>query len=228
MAKKQKPTAGPEPEEFDGGLNFSKKLIFRIFYISIIVAALGIGSFLFYQEFKKPKISGNGFNFSRSEGPETKDYSNDYWGFKFQYPGSWWPVIGSFEDGDYFFSSQNISFVQDLEEQEALLEVTTFHNLKNLSFEDWLKDREENYFLRGKTLKKTALTIAGYPAMEYQMLLNRPEPNRAFYDIVVISEDTLKKYIFTLETANQTVHDRFYPVFQAMLAKVKFYPGFGS
>ena len=228
MEKKEKITPLPKPEEFDDGLNFSRKLILKILLISIVVGALGLAGYLLYGEFKKPKVNGDDSMFDRPLPPDTKDYSNDYWGFRFQYPGTWSPVIGSFEDGEYYFANSPINFIKELELGQVLVEVRTFSNWKGLEFKDWLKDQQTNYLPQGQIEKQTMLEFKQYDAISYKIQLTRPEHNTSYWDVLAVSKNKNVKYLFILETADRDSHDRYEPYFEKIKNTIEFYTGFGQ
>src|SRR4029078_8006389 len=112
------------PDIGDIGIHWSKTKIVLTFFTCLLLSTAGIFGFLLYQEYgRKPLLNQ----------PETavknsvyfKNYSNDYWGFKFQYPATWSQVIGSYQEGDYYFASQPINFISELESGQMLLEVQT-------------------------------------------------------------------------------------------------------
>ena len=220
------PTSGGYPPP-PVGPRWSKKLILWLLFSSLFVAAAALAGFLYYQELHRPAVDDSpvsGKHLQRQQ----KLYTNDYWGFSFSYPSFWYPVTGSFEEGDYFFSSEPINFTQELSSDQALLEIVTFSNYRNLSFTDWLSDREKNYFPLGTILDKQALQINGYPAMRYAIKLQKPQNLIGYWDMVIISKQDKKMYEFILEAATQDVAVKFQNVFGTMVDSVKFYNGFGT
>jgi hypothetical protein len=216
-----------EPAEFNGGLNFSRKLILKALYISVIVASLGIGGFLFYQEFSKSNINDDPAP-TLAQGPNTKTYSNDYWGFTFQYPSKWSAVVSSFEDGDYVFASEPIDFVVEHSPDQALLEVKTYNNLKNLSFDDWLSDQRQNYIPPAATVKQQKFNVGGQPATRLWLSFPKPQKDIGFWDFVVTAKNNQKIYEFILKTAGSQTHAKFTNAFESIIQSVKFYNGFGT
>jgi hypothetical protein len=206
----------------------SKKTLITFFCVSLILTTGGVFGFLYYKESKKEEIKEVSFLPPRVISPAYNLYTNDYWGFKFRYPGDWYPVIGSYEEGKYYFSSENIKFISEQSDNEALVEVQTYNNLKNTTFSEWLKEHEEHFFPRGEILETKTRTINGYKAKEYLLRPARPLHNAHLLHIVAISRNEKKQYIFFLETKDQETHDRFTPLFEQILESVAFYDGFGS
>lgn len=225
---KTTPNNLPKPEEFDAGLNFSRKLVVKIIYISVLTACLGITGFLLYKEATKIKIQGEEVGPIKIPLPDTKYYANDYWGFKFSYPGKWWPVIGSFEDGEYFFSSENINFISELSPTEVLLEVKTFQQNKNPNFEEWIKNRETNYFMPKSIIKKTSIFLKDYPAVRYSIQNTNKNSPAGVSELVVISNKINRIYFFNLKAENSDSLKTFLPNLENILQSLEFYKGFGT
>lgn len=227
MKKIKKPKGKAQAAEFDGSLNFSRKMIFRVLYISALAACLGIGGFLFYQEFNKAKINDDPAQAS-APGPDKKTYSNDYWGFSFQYPSKWSPLISAFEDGDYFFASEPIDFLVEHSPDQALMEVKTYNNLKNLPFGEWLNDQRQNYIPPATVVKQQTLTVGGLPATRLWLSFPKPQKDIGFWDFVVVAKDNKKIYEFILKTSDNKNSESFKAAFEDILNSIKFYKGFGS
>jgi hypothetical protein len=215
-------------EDFNDGLNFSRKLIFRVFYISTVIAVLGICVFLLYKEYNKSQINGFDIELHKTITPDSKDYANDYWGFKFKYPGTWWPVVAAFIDGDYYFVTDQVNFLAELDDSQAILEVKTYNNWKSLSFEDWLKDQQTNYFPQGKISDQTNLRINDKPAIRYTIALNKPINKTQYWDVLVLSKNNNIKYFFILETSSKGKHDQYLPEFEKIIKSIAYYTGFGQ
>lgn len=228
MAKKPTLPGPVQPPEFDDGLNFSKKQIIKTFYISLLVAVVGISAFLIYQEYKKPKALGDDSMFARPTDPDSRDYANDYWGFRFSYPGSWLPVVGSFEDGEYYFASEPINFISELESGQAMVEIKTYIDWKHLSFSDWLKDMQANYLPQGLISGQSLTQIKNLPAISYSIALKKPLNNTAYWQVLAISKTDNVKYLFILETANQADAKNYAAGYKKILDSVEFYKGFGA
>lgn len=214
------------PPELTQGWSKKKSIFF--FIACLLIAILGVFGFLFYKEYKKTEVAGLNLP-ARLTSPPVKIYTNDYWGIKFSYPGDWWPVIGSFEEGNYYFSSENINFLQEQSNNEAIIKLETYHNIQFPDFKQWLADREENYFPRDKILDEHEITINGHAGKEYVYNPNKPQWDNALYiDKVVLPRDNRNIYIFFLITKNQAVHDNFKPLYDKILNSAEFYNGFGS
>jgi hypothetical protein len=210
----------------DIGIRWSKTKIAITFFVCLTIAVLGVFGFLLYQEYGKqplkqqPQATGKNL-------PDQKNYTNDYWGFGFVYPASWSQVIGSYQEGDYYFASEPINFISELEPGQALLEVQTYNNYKNLAFDDWLKDREENYFPRG-ILEKKSGQFKNYLFAEYSLKPARPGPNPGLWDIKAVSKDGRKIYLFIFQTDSRQIEQKFQNVFNNLMDSLSIYKGFGN
>ena len=210
----------------DIGIRWSHKKIITTFFICLFVSSAGVFGFLFYQEYSKQAIAGP-FSTPEKNSAQTKTYTNDYWGFRFTYPATWWQVIGSYQEGDYFFASEPINFISELEPGEAVLEVQTYDNYKNMAFADWLKDREQNYFPLG-TLQRLQTTLQGHLYAEYLLKPSRPGSNPPFWDIRVISIDNKKIYILFLETDGPDTNKKFQETYNSITNQFDIYKGYGN
>jgi len=207
---------------------WSKKQLLAVFTVCLLVAALAIFGFLLYKEYNKGEVAGLSLP-PRLISLPVKLYNNDYWGVKFSYPGDWSPVIGSFDEGNYYFSSQNINFLEEQADNEAIVKLETYHNISFSTFRQWLAGREQNYFPRAKIVDEHDITINGYDGKEYVYIPDRPEwPQAAYIDRVVLARDQKNIAIFYLITKNSQSHDNFQPIFSQILNSVQFYNGFGS
>jgi hypothetical protein len=224
MEKNNLPDHGEIP---DIGIRWSKKRVVFTFLLIVIIAGLGVLGVFMHQERQQKETEGLKLP-PRLLSKNQKIYTNDYWGFSFTYPGDWWPIIGSVEEGDYFFSSENINFISELSEGQALLEVMPFHNLKKLTFTDWLTDREQNYFPAGTVISSNAIPFTDREAKEYVIELKKPTPAIGAWDMVIISQDTTRKYIFILKAKDLETLKRYNGLYRQLLESIKFYNGFGS
>ena len=209
----------------DIGIRWSKAKILTTFFICLLISVFGIVGFLLYQEYSRQAVSDQPQT-PAAVLPDYKNYSNDYWGFKFQYPAGWSQVIGSYQEGDYYFASQPINFISELEPGQALLEVLTYNNFKNLSFDDWLKDRQQNYFPQG-SLEKVPAGFKNYLSAEYILKPLRPGENPPYWDIRVISQDGKKIYLLILQTDNGQTNQKFQNTFDNIINNLVIYQGFG-
>jgi hypothetical protein len=223
----QPPKQSPIPDIPDVGVRWSKKKLAATFAVILLLSAAGVSFFLLRQEYGKNAVSGVLLP-PRLISKSDKAYTNDYWGFRFNYPGDWWQATGSFDEGDYYFSSENINFAGELSAGEALLEVQPYHNLKQLGWADWLADREQNYFPNGTVIKSEDLTVNGAPAKRYLIQLKKNQNNVGVWDMVIVSKDTLRKCIFILKTSDTAADERYQAAYQAILDSLTFYQGFGT
>ncbi len=228
MTKKKtlKNPASFEDHPFVVGLNWSKKLIIKTFIICLILAFSSIFGYLLYNELKKPQVDEYKLP-EKKQISGYKNYSNDYWGFKFQYPNSWWPVTGSFEDGEYFFASEPISFAKELGQGQAMLEIKTYNNYKGLSFADWLADIQNNYLAQGVIEQQNLSEFKSQPAIAYNITLKQSTSNTTFWKIVAISKTQNVKYLFILESDSRETSQKFENDFKNILDSLEFFKGFG-
>lgn len=217
-------TKQPIPEI---GVSWTPGLLLGCAIISLALTAVVIGGYFFYRESRRSSASLFSLPVPKIQN-QARLYTNDYWGFRFTYPSSWWPVTGSFTEGDYYFSSQPINFASELSNNQALLEVKSYNNLQNLNFQDWLSNQEQNYFPYGVVLNKQPMRVGQYQAERYLIQLKKPQNSTGFWDMVIISKDDKKMYYFTLQTSTKTVHDQFVDVFNNILQQINFYQGFGT
>lgn len=218
------PDTPPLPEV---GIRWSKKMILTLLIVSILIAFCGVFGYLYYKE--RHKLSTGDFGLPiRQIQSQTKLYTNDYWGFKFSYPAFWYPLISSYQDGDYYFASEPINFVKEHSNDQALMEIKTYNNLKNLSFDDWINDQLQNYIPAAAVLKRQTLTVGGQPAVRLLLQFQKPQNTIEAWDMIVVEKNNYKIYEFVLQTANLATHDSFQGVFEGMAESVQFYQGFGS
>lgn len=211
----------------DIGIKWSRRLAIKIFIFSLLTAVLVIFGFLLYQEYLKPGV-GEVALFNKQLTPGARAYTNDYWGFSFNYLGYWSQVIGSYEDGEYYFSSEPINFIQEQDADQALMEVRTFNSLKPTTFDQWFADEVENYFPRANISKQADFPVENGPAHRYYFSLNKPTATVGFWDMIVVSKADQKFYMFILETKDKKTHDDFQTDFETMVQSVHLYNGFGN
>lgn len=222
------PDAGQDSDIPDISVKLSRKSLIKIFLVCFAIAALVISGFLYYMEMRRAEIGSENITTAKQQKASEKNYKNDYWGFTFNYPGYWWPVIGSFEEGDYFFSSEAINFISEQEPDQALLEVKTYNNLKSPTFEDWLIEQETNYFPRWKLISKNIDSFKIWQKARYFVILNKPINNNSYMDMVIISKNGKKMYEFMLLTRDEKIHDLFKGTFDGIIDTVDFYEGYGA
>ncbi len=211
----------------DIGVRLSKRLIITLSIICLIIAAAATLGFLYYYEMHRAAVGGTDLPDKKAARDEQL-YHNDFWGFRFKYPGSWWSVIGSFEEGDYFFASERINFIKELEDDQAIIEVKTYNNLQRVSFDAWLKDQEENYFPRGNLQNDGDRTINGFQARQYRLTASRPINNMPYWTMIIVSNQDKRFYQFILETKTAKAQEDFMDVFKATVDTLEFYQGFGG
>ena len=200
--------------------HWSKKQFAIVSIICLLVAILGIFGFLLYKEYKKGDVAGVSLP-PRLISDPIKLYNNDYWGVRFSYPGDWWPVIGSFDEGNYYFFSENINFLQEQSPNEAIIKLETYHNISFPTFRQWLDDREKNYFPQSKIVSQQDISINGHDGKEYVYIPSRPEwPQATYIDRVVLARDQRNIIILYLITSDVGSHDRFNPLYLQILNSV--------
>ena len=195
--------------------------------VSLLIAFLAIFGFLYYKEFQKKSVA----DFSLPGKPLPPDehlYTNDYWGFQLHYPGSWYPVIGSYEEGNYYFSSEKINFLKEMDPDQAVIHAIPLHNLKNTDFSTWLTEQESDYFPYGKVKKIDSFPLAGFRTARYSMQPQKVPANMAYWDMIIVARDNKRIYEFVLKTSDAATHDRYVEVFESVVKTVRFYDGFGS
>ncbi len=205
----------------------SPKSFIWLLVISICIGLFGITGYLLFQEYQAPSANDAFTVPTHPAPPDYKAYSNDFWGIRFEYPGSWTPVIGSFDDGLYYFASQPINFISELDAGQALVVLKTYNNWKKEPFSDWLADQEQNYFPAGD-VQKTAANFQGLPAEHYYIQLKVAQNNTQYWDMWVISRTTASIYELILETDNQKTHQEYEQPFNNILDSVQFYGGYGT
>lgn len=228
MNQKLPPESRSENQEQEiPGIKFSKKLSVRLFLYSFILAFGLIFGYLFYREYIKTGMQEPAFQATKLQSQD-RLYTNNYWGFKFRYPSFWYPVVGSYEEGDYFFASEPINFISELENDQALMEVKTFRNLKGLSFDDWVDWQEENYFPLHSSGGKNQLTVGNLPARRILMVLKKPEHGTSYWDVVIVGGGNQRVYQFVLETRDQETLKKFQAIFETMVNSLEVGGEFGT
>jgi len=213
----------------DVGINWSRRLVVRFGVISLCLAVIAIFGYLAYQEYIKPALSGAPGLPRKTLQSQSKLYTNDYWGFKFQYPSFWYPLVGAFEDGNYFFASEPINFISEHSANQAILQIKTYNNIKNLSLNDWLVDQKQNYFPFGaQVLNEQPYSLGQLAGRRYDITLKKPDSlGISHWDMIVLAQNN-RFYEFILETSNSANHDAFKDVFEFMVGGSSFYKPFGT
>lgn len=209
----------------NAGLTWSPKKILATSFICLLITIAAVFGYLYHAERNKAHTAEIPLPFKPSA-PDLKNYNNDYWGFKFSYPGSWQALIGSFEEGSYYFSSDKINFTSEMEEGQALLEVNPYIDIKNLGYDPWLEERRQHYFPRGRILALEDFTINGFLATRQFIQLDKPVEGRAFWDLIIVFNNRGRFYQFTLQTKTMEDHSHFTDVFRAILDTLEFYEGY--
>jgi hypothetical protein len=221
------PPNDSEPEQVpEIGLKWSKKSLLITLAVTMLLAVLCVFGYLIYQEYRQAGIADPS---STQQAPDIYDklYSNDSWGFKFSYPQSWWPVIGTFDEGDYFFASEQINFTDQLDQGQAQLEVKCYKDWKNMPNQAWLTFMQTNYLPYGKILQNRMYSLNGYAVQRQLIQLNTPQnPNTGYWDMAVVSPGNSTHYLFIFQTDGPATHDKFDADFESILNSLKFYKGF--
>ncbi len=166
-----------------------KRQLLKILSFSLAAAALATLSFFIYQEYIRPEASGPAAEPAAQDSQAEKTYNNDYYGFKLAYPGNWRPIIGSFKDGEYYFSPDKINFAGELEPGQLLLLIKTYQNWKGIPFADWVRELESDYFPAGQILSKDAAMLLGRTAFEYRIRPMRAPDAQKYWHMWLIPKD---------------------------------------
>jgi hypothetical protein len=223
MAKKIIETKKIDPG-FDPHLLFtwSRKRIVITVAVCVLLSVAGVAGFLLAQEYRKP-ANADQVIANKPAPPDWTDYANDYWGFQFKYPGSWSAARGSFADGEYYFSSQPINFISELNAGEALVIVKAYNNWQHLSFEAWLQQQQDTYFPRGDITLKPA-SVDKLPAKKITLKFRWPKDNVGYWEGYVVSRSDATKYLFLLATDSPQTADRFRNQFTQMINSLSLLP----
>lgn len=203
-------------------LHWSKQRILLTIMLCVLLSLVLVFGFLLMQQYRQPSIdeTKDGHNLKKSG--SSQQYKNQNWGIGFNYPNDWYKAIGSFQDGEYYFSSEPINFVNEIGPDEGILALKTYNNWNSLSYNDWLKDQQSRFWPKGQLTKAQNVTVAGVQAQRFQLQLSQPANNTTLWDIVVISRTSATKYVFIMESGNIKAQQKFLPVLEAALSSVEF------
>lgn len=203
-----------------------KWLFVPLLFMNLLMVLAAVFGYAIWKDHNKPAVEGFSFK-TKTSPPDYKDYNNQYWGIALRYPGTWARPLGSYDNDNFYFASEAISFIQELSPDEALVDVKGYNNYNRLPFEDWLTNQENNYFPRGTIIVKEPADLQGAPAKHYIIQPASPDHNRGYLDMLIVSrsEDTI--YEFILATSDIKTHDKFLPQYENILGSIRFTPGFG-
>ncbi|HEX3095960.1 MAG TPA: hypothetical protein VHQ20_02460, partial [Patescibacteria group bacterium] len=197
-------------------LAWTTKKIVLIVVLCFGFSLMLVFGFLTSAQFRKDQIKDDSKKESTGPTSNTKHYTNNYWGIELDYPSDWSQPIGSYADGEYYYASQPINFINELEPGEAIIALKTFNNWNSLSDSEWLKSQQWSFLPPGELSSPTATTVTGMPAQHYTLKLKTPQNNSSFWNIVIISRSTATKYVFILETDTEETNKKFQANFDAV------------
>lgn len=219
-----KPVKKSSPPQFDPNrhLYWSTTRIIAVVVTCSLFSLVLVFGFLLVAQYHKPSIEE-----PKDDQPAVKlnsnnRYTNQNWGISFNYPDGWSKVIGSFEDGEYYFSSEPINFINEIGPEDGILALKTYNNWNNLPYEAWLKDQQDRFWPKGQLTKPQSQTIANATAQRFQLRLNQPVNNTNIWDIVVISRTQATKYVFIMQSNNEQTEQKFLPFLESTLSSIEF------
>lgn len=208
-------------------VKIKRKTIFWVLVVCIVFGSISVVSFFVWQELNHKATAEIQLD-KKTPPPDYKYFSNDYWGFKFYYPGTWFRVTGDVKDSEFYFASEPIEFLNELSSSESLFGVRTFNNFEHLDWQGWLDAQERLYLPYGKIVKKEDVKLLGLPAEHYIMVPVKPVGNINYYEIYTVSVTDMTKLQLILMTANEDKNKDFQTVYQQILSSFTFYKGFGE
>jgi hypothetical protein len=220
----EKPKKAAAKIEFDPNkhLLWSTKKIIFVATLCVVISVLLVFGFLISAQYRKEQLPDEPKKESTTPQSNTKHYANNYWGIEFDYPSGWTQPIGSYADGEYYFASQPINFINELESGEALIALKTFNNWNSLSLGEWMKSQQWTFIPAGELSAPAAMSVNGMPAQRYTLNLKSPQNNTSLWNIVIISRSTATKYVFILETDQNSTQEKFLPIFDSLLSSVTY------
>lgn len=201
-------------------LSWTKKRVGLAIGTSMAFGILSVAGFFLIQEYSKMPATDAFTRTEKQAPPDFIEYRNEYWGIAFKYPGTWTKIVGSFEDGSYYFASQPIHFINELEPGQALVILKTYNNWENLPFETWFIKQRDTYFPRGKLTVEPA-AVANTQAKHIQLEFAFPINNIGFWDGYVLSKDEATKYILILGTDNEQTAAKYETQFSQITNSIK-------
>jgi hypothetical protein len=222
--KKETKTKKPNVTAFDPNLSlyWSRRRLVITIMVCVALSLFAVFTFLVIAQYRKIEDATETSGPEKIAAPEFKHYANQYWGVEFDYPGKWTQPIGSYQDGEYYFSSEPINFINELEAGEAIIALKTYNNWKGLSFGDWFGENRYLFLPSGELSAPRAETVAGVPAHRYTLRLSKPQNNTAVWDILLVSRNQATKYFFALEADNDENLKKYQPVFDTLLTSLTF------
>lgn len=202
-------------------LYWSKRRIITSVIACTFISIVLVFGFLISQQYRKIELTQTQSE-PKSAAPNTRHYANAYWGIEFDYPGTWFQPIGSYQDGEYYFASQPMSFINELEPGEGLIALKTYNNWASLPYSDWLKANKYLFIPAGQLSNPTSTTIKGLPAERYTVSLKNSQNNTSLRDMLIISRNTSTKYVFILETDQASSHDKYLTIFESIISSINF------
>lgn len=204
-----------------------RKTIIWVFIICVILGASGVVSFFIWKEINHKADAEIKID-QKTPPPDFKYFSNDYWGFKFYYPGTWFRVRGDVKDSEFYFASEPIEFLNELSSSEALFGVRTFNNFDHSDLQGWFDTQERLYLPFGKIVKKEDTKLLGLPARHYIMVPAKPIGTISYYEIYTVSVTDMSKLQLILMTSSEEKNQDFQKTYQQILSSFTFYKGFGE
>lgn len=219
--KKSKPK---QELEFDPNkhLIWSTKKIVLVVVLSVSFSIMLVFGFLASAQYRSEQIPDEAKKEDKGPSSPTKHYTNNYWGIELEYPTSWTQPIGSYADGEYYFASEPINFIGELENGEAIIALKTFNNWSSLPLNEWLKSQQWSFIPNGELSSPKSTTINGMPAQRYTLKLKTPQNNTSLWDMIIISRTTATKYVFILEVDNEGTQKKFEPDYEALLSSITY------
>jgi hypothetical protein len=213
----------PDKSEFDPNkhLHWSAGRIVLTIFICSAVSIILVFGFLASQQYQKSEAPGVAVS-SKTPAPDTRHYANNYWGIAFDYPGGWSQPIGSYQDGEYYFSSEPINFIGELESGGGLIALKTYNNWQSLPYNEWLKSQRGSFLPAGELSSPVSTTINGTTAYRYTLTLTKPQNNTTLWDVLIISRSTATKYVYILETDQTATREKYLPIFDSLLSSITF------
>lgn len=202
--------------------SFQLKKALKIGFLFFILTILGSVSVLFIFEWKQ-KTTVEAEQTSNTHAPQTKKYTNSYWGFSLQFPKTWSQPTGSYADGQYFFASEPISFVNELSENEALISILCFNNWKNLEFDEWVAEQKQNIWPKTGIAQEEKVEFKNSPALRFAVNAEK-EINQQHQIWMAFKKDEKTFFIFKLASNSEKNLNAYKKYFENLLQSFEYIP----